>query len=129
MLDARAWDDFAVVATRTARTLRQTVDRLRRAGCSVAGYGATAKSSVALAFAELGREQVDCIFDTTPEKVGLVSPCDRIPIRFPTPDLIEQYDYLILFAWNFLPEIEAREAGFRAKGGNWITYHGSVCIA
>lgn len=129
ILDARAWDDFAVVATRSARALRQTVDRLRRAGCSVAGYGATAKSSVALTFAELGREQVDCIFDTTPEKVGLVSPCDRIPIRFPTPNLIEQYDYLILFAWNFLPEIEAREAGFRAKGGKWITYHGSVCIA
>jgi methylation protein EvaC len=128
ILDVQAWDDFAQDVKRSARSLRQTVDELRHARASVAGYGATAKSSVALSFAGLGRAQLDCIFDTTPEKVGLLSPCDRIPIRFPTPDLIERYDYLILFAWNFLPEIQVREEAFRAKGGKWITYHGSVRI-
>jgi methylation protein EvaC len=129
LLDARAWDDFAEAATRSAHSLGQTIDELRRAGSTVAGYGATAKSSVVLAFAGLGREQVDCIFDTTPEKVGLLSPCDRIPILFPTPDVIDQYDHLILFAWNFLPEIETRERAFRDRGGKWITYHGGVHIA
>ncbi|MDP5278689.1 methyltransferase domain-containing protein [Sphingomonas sp. DG1-23] len=129
LLDPDAWNDFAAAATHSAQSLRQTLDRLRRAGSAVAGYGATAKSSVALTFAGLGRKQLDCIFDTTPEKVGLTSPCDRIPIRFPAPDLVDRYDYLVMFAWNFLPEIEVRERAFRTMGGKWITYHGSVCIA
>jgi methylation protein EvaC len=129
LLDPDAWADFAADVAGTAKALRQTLDQLRNTGYALAGYGATAKSSVALAFAGIGRSHLDCIFDTTPAKLGLTSPCDRIPIRFPEAGQVERYDYLVMFAWNFLPEIEKRERAFRDRGGKWITYHGGVQIA
>jgi methylation protein EvaC len=91
--------------------------RLKSKGHALAGYGATAKSSVALSYCGIGRDLLDCIFDTTPAKIGLFSPCDAIPIAYAEPNEVARYHYLVAFAWNFLPEIEQREHLFRAAGG------------
>ncbi|MEU7181108.1 MULTISPECIES: class I SAM-dependent methyltransferase [Streptomyces] len=91
-------------------------------GFHVVGYGATAKSATVINYAGIGPDLMPCIYDTTPAKVGRYLPGSHIPIRS-ADELGRPYpDYAVLFAWNHMEEVQAREAEFTAEGGRWILY-------
>jgi len=87
----------------------------RRKVGSVAGYGATAKSTTLLNFCGIS---LDYIVDKTPSKIGRVSPGMHIPIvgdgEMPEPDT-----YLLL-AWNYLSGVLRRERSFLDNGGRFL---------
>ena len=60
------------------------------------------------------------ISDTTPIKQGRFSPGAHIPINSPEAFTADLPDYAVLFAWNHLQEIDAKEREFRERGGKWI---------
>lgn len=92
---------------------------------TVAGYGATSKSTTVLNYCGLGIQHVNYICDTTPGKQGKLSPGAHIPIR-PHSDFVKSYpDYAILFAWNHAKEIMAKEK----FPGKWITYVPEVGVS
>ncbi|MGF1610056.1 MAG: methyltransferase domain-containing protein [Kiloniellales bacterium] len=94
----------------------------RASGRRVAGYGATSKSTTVLNYCGIGPDLIEFISDTTPIKQGKYTPGSHIPVR-PYDAFLARYpDSAVLFAWNHRDEIMAKEDGFRAAGGRWITY-------
>lgn len=101
-----------------AATLRDLLAAQRHEGRKVAGYAASAKSTTLLNFCRIGPELVDHIVDTTPHKIGRVTPGTHIPIVAPgdrTPP-----DIYLLLAWNYLSGVLRREREFLDDGGRFI---------
>jgi len=104
------------------RKLAALLRDLKGAGKTVAGYGATSKSTTVTNYCGIGPDLVAYISDTTPGKQGRFSPGVHIPVvpyeRFQE----SPPDYALLFAWNHGAEIVEKEAGFRARGGKFLVY-------
>lgn len=101
---------------------------LRAEGRIVAAYGATAKSATVTNFCGIGADFVSYVCDTTPAKQGRLTPGMHIPVVPPTAFTGSYPDYALLFAWNHAEEIMAKEQGFRAAGGRWISYVPAVRV-
>jgi len=102
--------------------LMDLLETIKSQGKSIAGYAATSKSTTIINYCGVTTDHLDCIYDTTPIKIGKYSPGAHIPIvdhkRFS-----ESYpDYALLFGYNHEKEIMAKEQEFMARGGKWITY-------
>ena len=87
----------------------------------VVGYGAPAKGSVVLNYSNIGTDLLPVVLDSTPAKQGLHVPGTHQLIRPPTALPDENPEVLLLLAWNHAEEIVAREEGFRARGGRFLT--------
>jgi methylation protein EvaC len=108
--------------------LMETLDRLRREGRRVVGYGATSKSTTVINYCGITTEHIEFISDTTPIKQGKLSPGGHIPVR-PYDEFCRRYpDFALLFAWNHAAEIRAKEAKYSDAGGKWIVYVPNVAI-
>ena len=80
--------------------LKKLLTKLKDEGKSVAGYGATSKSTTILNYSDIGPELIEYICDNTPIKQGKFSPGKHIPI-VPIETFKSNYpDYLVLFAYN-----------------------------
>jgi len=91
-------------------------------GKSIAGYAATSKSTTIINYCGITRDHLDCIYDTTPIKIGKFSPGAHIPIVDHAKFKENYPDYALLFGYNHEKEIMAKEQEFMARGGKWITY-------
>ncbi|MEL0208907.1 MAG: methyltransferase C-terminal domain-containing protein [Gammaproteobacteria bacterium] len=91
-------------------------------GKTVAGYGATSKSTTILNYCNVGPNEIDFISDTTPIKQNTFTPGTHIPVL--------SYEYfkenvpevIILFAWNHANEIIQKEKDGISKDVEWITH-------
>jgi len=94
--------------------------QLRAQGKSLAGYGATAKSTTFLHYLGLGHDEIAFILDKSPHKQGLQMPVTGIPIRPPEALAESGVDHVLILAWNFAREIVAENAEFLARGGQFF---------
>lgn len=80
----------------------------------VVGYGAPAKLTTLCHEFDLEDFDVDYIVDDSPWKQGLFCPGTGIPVRG---ELGDEVDAVVVFAWNFAPQIAAklRAAGFTGR--------------
>ena len=102
--------------------LLDNLNTLKKKGKKICGYGATSKSTTILNYCNIGTDIIDCIFDTTPDKIGKFSPGKHIPIVNHNKFRNKKYEYAFLFAWNHKKEIEKKEKIFLNQGGKWITH-------
>ena len=116
-----------ITYTRFARRLEQLRHQMRDAvagvlnsGQRLAGYGAPAKAATLAAYCGLGPREIAWIADRNPLKQGRYLPGAGIPIV--SCERLEQDppDVLLLFAWNFAPEIMTQLAAFRRAGGRFL---------
>ena len=124
---------LGLYSTDTFQQLRQNIDQSRdnlmelllncqERGKRVAGYAATSKSTTVINYCGITTDLVEFISDTTPIKQGKCSPGAHIPVR-PYKEFTNNYpDYALLFAWNHVEEIMAKEQKFVESGGKWIVY-------
>jgi methylation protein EvaC len=102
--------------------LMALINNIKSQGKSIVGYAATSKSTTIINYCGITDQHLDCIYDTTPIKIGKYSPGAHIPIvdhanfknNFP--------DYALLFGYNHINEIMDKEQDFINQGGKWITY-------
>ncbi len=96
--------------------------KLKKQGKKVVAYGATSKSTTVTNYVGITPDLVKCIYDTTPIKHYTFSPGVKIPIlpyeKFRNSDP----DYVLLFAWNHLKEIQEKEKDFVVGDKKWILY-------
>jgi len=93
----------------------------KSAGRRVVGYGATSKSTTILNYCGIGPDLIEFISDTTPIKQNKFTPGMHIPVK-PYEAFSSNYpDTALLLAWNHQKEIMAKEEGFSAQGGKWIS--------
>ena len=88
-------------------------------GEKICGYGATSKSTTILNYCNINNKVIDCIFDTTPDKIGKLSPGSHIPIVNYNLFKKSKYKNVFLFAWNHKKEILKKEKNKKIK---WFTH-------
>jgi methylation protein EvaC len=108
--------------------LIQLIENLKKQGKSISGYAATSKSTTVLNYCGIDSSLIDYICDSTPEKIGMVSPGSNIPIVSIEYMHLNQPDYLILFAWNHEVEIMRNEKNKLMEAVKWIKFVPSVEI-
>ena len=112
--------DFAEQARETKRKLLEFLIAAKRAGKTVAGYGAPGKGNTLLNYCGIRTDFVDYTVDLNPHKQGNFLPGTRIPILAPSHIMVTQPDYLLILPWNLREEIMAQMAGIRAWGGQFV---------
>jgi len=93
---------------------------LKRAGKSVAGYGAPAKANTLLNYCGIGRDFLDYTVDISPHKQGLFLPGTHIPIFHPDEIRRRRPDYVLILPWNLREEIIGQIADVRQWGGRFV---------
>ncbi len=92
----------------------------REEGKVVTAYGAPAKGNTLLNFCEFTADDIVYITDTTPHKIGLLTPGSHIPVKSPEVLREKAPDYILLLAWNYRDFILEKEKELRAQGTKFI---------
>ena len=111
--------DFKTKSQKICDDLFHFVNNKVKNGYTVSGYGATAKSSTILNYANIDKNLLTCIYDSTPFKIGKFSPGTHIPIKDAKYIKNDEPDFTILFAWNHKNEILKKETNTKTI---WIEY-------
>ena len=92
----------------------------KRAGKTVAGYGAPGKGNTLLNYCGVRTDFVDFTVDRNPYKQGRFLPGTRIPIHHPDRIRETRPDYVLILPWNFKDEIMEQMACIREWGGKFV---------
>lgn len=95
--------------------------RQRRAGKTVAAYGAAAKGNTLLNYAGVKPDLLPLVCDAAPYKQGKYLPGSRIPIHAPAKLEAVRPDYVVVFPWNIIEEVMQQNRHVRDWGGKFIT--------
>lgn len=114
------WAKFSANASKLIEYLKNYIYSLKAKDKTVAGLGASAKSTVWVNACGFRRSDIRFISDCTKQKWFTLSPGTNIPIEDEGAILREMPDYVIVFAWNFLSEVLDKNKLYRSKGGKFI---------
>jgi SAM-dependent methyltransferase len=93
----------------------------RRAGRSVAAYGAAAKGNTLMNYAGVRPDLVAFVVDRNPAKQGKFMPGSRIPIVAEERLRQARPDEIVILPWNLRDEVMAQLAYVREWGGRFVT--------
>jgi SAM-dependent methyltransferase len=115
-----AYRAFAAGVERIRRDLLAEIGNRRRAGETLAAYGASAKGATLLNTVGLSREHLAFVADRSTVKQGLYTPGTLLPIVPPEALLSRRPDAVLLLTWNFAAEIFRQQAAYLEAGGLFI---------
>lgn len=115
-----SWREFDQQCEERREELISCVSQVVSSGSTVAGLGASAKSSVWINACKFTRKEIRFIADSTPQKWYTTSPGSNIPITDEGALLRELPDYTVLFAWNFRRECVEKNKLYLSQGGKFI---------
>jgi hypothetical protein len=110
-------------AGRVAGTKRDLLDFLigaKRAGKSIAAYGAPAKGNTLLNYCVIRADFLDYTVDRNPYKQGRFLPGTHIPIHPPEMLRRTKPDYVLILPWNLKDEIIGQMSHVREWGGRFV---------
>lgn len=114
------YNGFAVRVEETKRGLLSFLIEARRAGKSIAGYGAPGKGNTLLNYCGIRTDLLDYTVDRNPYKHGRFLPGTHIPVH-PTEHLAEtRPDYILILPWNLQREIVAQLDYARGWGAQFV---------
>ena len=114
------FQDFQTNAEAIRDTLVSMVRGFRSEGKIVTAYGAPAKGNTLLNFCGFTNDDIAYVTDTTPHKIGLLTPGSHIPVVSPEILETETPDYILLLAWNYRDFILEKEQALRQRGTKFI---------
>jgi hypothetical protein len=110
-----------------AERVRETKHRLldfliaaKRAGKSIAGYGAPGKGNTLLNYCGIRTDFLDYTVDRNPYKQGKFLPGTHIPIHAPERIAATRPDYVLILPWNVREEIMNQLAYIREWDGQFV---------
>ena len=101
------------------KKLRLKIKKILMKKNRICGYGATSKSTTILNFCNINNSMIDCIYDTTRDKIGKLTPGTHIPVVDYKLFKKSKYKHVFLFAWNHKKEILKKEKKKKIK---WFTH-------
>lgn len=93
----------------------------KRAGKTVAGYGAAAKGNTLLNYSGVRPDLLSYVVDRNPAKQDKFLPGCRIPIVAEAHLKQNKPDYVVIFPWNLREEVMVQLAYIREWGGQFVT--------
>ena len=110
---------FAKNCLNSKKRILKILNKIKKRGKTVYGYGATSKSTTILHFCKVGNNSIKGIFDNTPTKIGKYFPGKKIKIIDYKEFKKIQPQYCFLFAWNHFKEIFNKEQKNQIK---WLCH-------
>jgi hypothetical protein len=104
----------------TKRNILEFLIEAKRAGKTLAGYGAPGKGNTLLNYCGIRSDFLDFTVDRNPYKQGKFTPGTRIPILAPEAIAERRPDYLFVLPWNLVDEISVQCDYIRAWGGQFV---------
>jgi len=114
---------YAHFADRVQETKRQLLEFLitaKRAGKSVAGYGAPGKANTLLNYCGIRTDLLSYTVDRSRYKHGKFLPGTHIPIHPPEELRVTRPDYVLILPWNLQQEIMSQHAYIKEWGGRFV---------
>lgn len=115
-----SYDAFAEQVKETKRKLLEFLIGARRAGKTIAGYGAPGKGNTLLNYCGIRSDFLDFTVDRNPHKQGKFLPGTHIPIHHPDRLREARPDYVLILPWNLEREIKEQIAYVREWGGRFV---------
>jgi SAM-dependent methyltransferase len=116
----KTYEKFAAECARRRDELMNLLNRLKRKGKTVAGYGASGRANTIIQYCGIGREHLDYMIDDAPAKAGYLTPGSHLLIRGGEALRENPPDYLLIFAWTYFNEIAKKCDDWAAKGGRLV---------
>lgn len=107
---------------KTRKDLMRLLNKLKKQGKTIVGYGASGRGTQLMSFCGITQEQLSCVLDDAPNKQGAFTPGNHLPITssqiMHDPD--KRPDFALLFAWSFAEEVKKRNLDYLENGGAFI---------
>lgn len=120
LLDVNTYKKFSEKVESNKGRLTDLLYGFKKAGKKIVGYGAPAKGNTLLNYFNIGKDILEYITDTTPNKQGTCTPGAHIQVV--SPEILESDlpDYVLLLSWNYADAILEKEKALRQKGVKFI---------
>ena len=116
-------DTYRAFAEKVAATKRNLLDFLiqaKRAGKSVAAYGAPGKGNTLLNYCGIRADFIDYAVDRNPYKHGKFLPGTHIPVFAPSKIAETRPDFVLILPWNLQDEIVQQLQYVREWGAKFV---------
>jgi SAM-dependent methyltransferase len=112
---------FAERVENCRRSLLAFLAEAKRAGKTVAAYGAAAKGNTLLNFCAVTAADISQVADRNPHKQSKFLPGTHIPVVSPEALLQAKPDYVVILPWNLQEEIRQQLRAIKEWGGRFVT--------
>ncbi len=120
---------FSENVKETKRKILDFLVKEKRAGKTIAGYGAPAKGNTLLNYCGIRTDFIDYTVDRSPHKQDHLLPGVHIPIMGPDEISKSKPDYLVILPWNLKEEIMGQMADIRQWGGKFVVFIPEVKVS
>jgi SAM-dependent methyltransferase len=120
LLRLDGYERFGEQVRETKRKLLDFLISAKRAGKSIAGYGAPGKGNTLLNYCGIRTDFIDFTVDRNTYKQGRYLPGTHIPIYAPEKIREGRPDYVLILPWNFKDEIMGQLSYIREWGGKFV---------
>jgi SAM-dependent methyltransferase len=120
LADLPYYAHFAEQVRETKHKLLEFLVAAKRAGKSIAGYGAPGKGNTLLNYCGIRTDFLDYTVDRNPYKQGRFCPGTHIPIHPPERIRETRPDFVMILPWNLKQEIIAQLEYIRQWGGQFL---------
>jgi SAM-dependent methyltransferase len=114
------YSSFDEKVKETKRNIMAFLIEAKRAGKSIAGYGAPGKGNTLLNYCAIRTDFLDYTVDRNPYKHGKFLPGTHIPIFAPERIRETRPDYVFILPWNLKNEIREQLSYIREWGGKFV---------
>jgi len=111
---------FQAKANKVKNDLLMFLIEAKRAGKTVAGYGAAAKGNTLLNYAGVRPDLLPYVVDRNPAKLGKFLPGCRIPVIAEANLMEHKPDYVVILPWNLREEVMQQLAYIRGWSGQFV---------
>jgi SAM-dependent methyltransferase len=120
MQDIGLYQGFQKKADKVKNDFLMFLIKQKRAGKSIAAYGAAAKGNTLMNYAGLKHELISFVCDAAPSKQDKFMPGSHIPIYHPRELSRRKPDWVVILPWNIAQEVMREHTQVRSWGGQYI---------
>jgi SAM-dependent methyltransferase len=117
---ARYYETLAARAEKIKFDLVEFLIAQKKAGKTVAAYGAAAKGNTLLNYSGVHADLIDFVCDAAPSKQGHYLPGSHVPIVDPSTLYERKPDFVLILPWNIQDEILREHAAIHDWGAHFV---------
>ena len=123
------YQNFQAAANRVKDDLLTFLIEQKRAGKTVAAYGAAAKGNTLLNYAGIKADLLPFVCDAAAAKQGKFMPGSHIPILAPAALAEHRPDYILILPWNIADEIKLQLKSMSEHGSKFVSAVPSLVVS